>query len=209
MKKLMLSLIIMSSFYSSASGLFANGFQPSNLGEAISHVGSRIRSAHSGGGYGDVSALANITTEQWEKRYMYVHDDENLKETDPRRNVLEEYQALQQEIFQVEFSENRREEMLDKIEENISDLERRIKLGLHYYYDMEDDACIIRCHNETDFRNISCLRLEVEKRTECNESSVFNPARHLCNYNAGKEFEECRNGDSWGFQECQADCLNN
>jgi hypothetical protein len=200
---------MLTSFSVSASGLFADGFQPSNLGDAIAHVGNRIRAAHSGGGYGDISALANITTEQWEKRYMYEHQDKSLIENDPRRHVLEEYEFLQQEIFDVEFNEKRREEMLEKIEKKITDLDRRISKGLHYYYNMDDDACVIRCYNESDFRTISCMRKEVDKRVTCHQSSVFNPQRHYCNYQAGNEYEACLQDDGGGFQACRADCLNN
>lgn len=209
MKRFILALALIGSIHSQASGLFADGFQPSNWGEAISHVGNRIRSAHSSGsGNVDVSALGKMTTEQWESKYMYIHSDESLKENDPRKEVLAEYEELQQEIFALEFNEKRREEILDKIETEIGDLERRISKGLHYYYNMDDDACIIKCHNNSDFQTISCLRKEVEKRVnECETYSVANPYKYYCNHDAKKGFRACYD-DGWDFQTCQADCLN-
>jgi len=192
MKKLMLSLLILSSFYTNATGLFADGFQPSNWGEAINHVGNRIRAAHSGGsGNVDLSALENFTTEDWEKRYMYSHNDESLKENDVRIEIVERYQDFQQQIFNVEFNESRREEILDQVETVISDNERRISKGLHYSYDMKLDACLMDCRKIRAIDELVCLENEVETRVSTCEPK-FIGAKQYCNMQAKNEYKGCK-----------------
>lgn len=199
-----LFLLLSNSF---AGGLYADGFTPSNLGDAIRHVSDRIRIAHSGGsGKVDLSALERMTDEQRDKAFMVQIDDPERKENDMRREILQEWEKFRDDVANADFSESRKEEILKRADYEIKTYARRIENGFYNYRYERLDNCINTCWHKNDMGEMSCLSKEIETRMECETKSLLNPNRHYCSYQAKKEFESCDKDESWDYQKCQAEC---
>lgn len=204
-KLTIITLLMTTSF---ASGLYADGFTPSNLGDAIRHVSTRIRSAHSGGsGKVDLSALEKMTDEQREKAFMVQIDDPERKEKDMRRETLQEWEKFREDVAGADFSDSRKEEILERADSEIKAYSRRIEKGYYNYRYENLDNCINSCWHKNDMGEMSCLTKEIETRMECETKSLLNPNRHYCSYQARKEFENCDKDSGWDYQVCQAECF--
>jgi len=206
MKSIAFIILLFSSPVILANGIFADGFQPSNWGEAIRHVHGRIQSAHSGGQGADLSALENFTTEDYERLYMYELKDPEAKKNDPRREVIKEWSEFSLRLENSQIDESDKEDIQEYSNKRITDLTRQVEKGLHYDRWLKRDACLISCRNDSDVRQITCYQSEIESRESCEEMSFINPKRLVCHYKASEEQEQCSDDSSWSYQVCQSEC---
>lgn len=207
MKYMFLTLLFSSSIF--AEGLFADGFTASNWGEAISHVGNRIRSAHSGGnGKVDLSALERMTPEQRDRAFMVQIDDPERSENDSRRETLAMWEKFEEELAMADFSDSRKEEIHDRVNREITTLKRHIDGGFYRYRYERYDQCLNDCSQMSEEKEIACYQVEIDKRIDCESKLLINPNRHYCNYQTKKESDKCREGSSWDYQVCQSKCFN-
>ncbi len=190
-----------------ADGLFADGFQPSNLGDAIQHVTGRIRSAHSGGGNVDLSALENMTDEQRDKAFMYHEDNPERRANDPRRETVKILENFQEDVVAKYEDSSRREEILEEVSTNIKSYKRRIEGGYYRYAYERIDSCLNDCYQQTEVLRLSCFEGDLDRRSDCELLSTWNPQRLICNYDSSKEFEKCDDAAAWAYQVCQSKCF--
>ncbi len=199
-------LILLFTFNVHADGLFADGFRPSNLGDAFRHIQGRIQSAHSGGSQADLSALKGFSVEDYERLYMYELNDEEAKRLDPRREVAKEWYEVLEAAKDANISESYKGEIVDFAQTRFKTLARRVFKGLHYDRYLKRDACLISCRNEDDRRDMACFSSEIDSREVCEEKSFMNPSKYVCQYEATNISEQCFDDSSWGYQVCQAAC---
>lgn len=204
-----LILLMLLSTQAIGSGLFEDGFAPSDLGDAIRHVGGRIRNAHSGGNGNsvDFSALKNMTPEQRDKIFMVQVDDPERRENDSRRETLAMWEKFLEDLIVADFSDSRREEIAQHVEREIEDYKRHIEGGFYRYHYEKYDQCLSDCSHMSEEKEIACYSTEIDKRIECESKILINPNRHYCNYQTKKESDKCRDAASWDYQVCQAKCF--
>ncbi|EQC45428.1 hypothetical protein [Bacteriovorax sp. Seq25_V] len=204
-KSILIAMLICTNSY--AEGLFADGFQPSNLGEAIQHVGSRIRSAHSGGGKVDLSALEKMTDEQRDKAFMYHEDNPKRRENDPRRETVRMLEEFKEDVIAKYEESDRREEILNEVSDSVKTYNRRIEGGYYRYAYERIDSCLNECYHETESLGITCYENDLDRRVGCNDMASWNPQRLLCKYESSKEYDKCRDDAGWAYQVCQSKCF--